>query len=1042
MSHRYLSKGRTLPVVGLRLRARFVAAASIGMACGLAAVVTAVASGASNYEICVVPSGGTQPPGCNVVVSTIGAAKTTVEQNNGSGNVTVELATGTYNLTSPLTLGTADGGQNGNYVTWEAAPSATPVISGSEQVTSWSVYNSGQNIYQANVGVGTNTRNLYVNGVEEPVAGSPIGGSAAVNSSYLTPTSSGFTINNSGLQSQLDALPDQSQIEIEHRGIWTDHYCPVASISGNAIDMAQPCWENNTMGWDTGDTSSGDYIENTLGFLNGSNEWYLDSQTGVLYYKAPSGTSMSGLNVELPLVQSLLDISGSYSSPVQNLTFQGIHFSGSSWTTPSSSTGYADQQQNYFYAGTDPAGYPSFGSCTSGCAQFEAVRGQWSETPGAIQVAAASGLAFAGDTFSDLGSAALGIGEDADANTSGVGLGVQNITVANNTFSQIAATGIMIGGIQEPNASQPTNAQAAVKNVVVENNNISATGTNYLDSDGVEESYTTHAVITNNVIDGTPYDGIGTGFGWGMFDPGGSQDYSNRGTYNYYSVPTTATPQAYTRVTNNVIYNTGLGTGSFACCAGPFYNLSADPFGVVSGNYMYNNNPGQGGLYGDEGTRFTTFEDNVIQGATSWAGINSYSTNNSDDNLFNSNWYNNNATVNSSTGTGSPHYNVVYSNTSVSGTSWPAAASQVISSAGIASGLGYPAPTITTLGQATITVGTAGSYTLFASGSPEPSFTETGALPSGVTFASNGNGTATLSGTPASGSGGTYALSITASNGTGNAANQSFLLTVLAQAPTSSTVDLTGRVTSASTGLPLSGVSVSLYINPTTSTALASTTTSASGSYEMDRVVPGPLQLLDTYHYLVKFVNSAGTVWYNGTAAGATTEADANAIQLEGRLDTAVTGVNAQMAASGGYPTGYNKLVIGSDSLCLDNYGATSNAGAVIDQWTCNGQTNQEFQFVATSGGYGELQIENSGQDVTVLNSSTSQGVPDIVQEPVNGNAASQWLPEQQSGGSYEFKNDNSGLCMDVYGAGNNLGQQLDQWPCKNAPGTNQDFTP
>jgi hypothetical protein len=366
----------------------------------------------------------------------------------------------------------------------------------------------------------------------------------------------------------------------------------------------------------------------------------------------------------------------------------------------------------------------------------------------------------------------------------------------------------------------------------------------------------------------------------------------------------------------------------------------------------------------------------------------------------------------------------------------------VISSAGIASGLGYPAPTITTLGQATITVGTAGSYTLFASGSPEPSFTETGALPSGVTFASNGNGTATLSGTPASGSGGTYALSITASNGTGNAANQSFLLTVLAQAPTSSTVDLTGRVTSASTGLPLSGVSVSLYINPTTSTALASTTTSASGSYEMDRVVPGPLQLLDTYHYLVKFVNSAGTVWYNGTAAGATTEADANAIQLEGRLDTAVTGVNAQMAASGGYPTGYNKLVIGSDSLCLDNYGATSNAGAVIDQWTCNGQTNQEFQFVATSGGYGELQIENSGQDVTVLNSSTSQGVPDIVQEPVNGNAASQWLPEQQSGGSYEFKNDNSGLCMDVYGAGNNLGQQLDQWPCKNAPGTNQDFTP
>jgi len=52
------------------------------------------------------------------------------------------------------------------------------------------------------------------------------------------------------------------------------------------------------------------------------------------------------------------------------------------------------------------------------------------------------------------------------------------------------------------------------------------------------------------------------------------------------------------------------------------------------------------------------------------------------------------------------------------------------------------------------------------------------------------------------------------------------------------------------------------------------------------------------------------------------------------------------------------------------------------------------------------------------------------------------WLPQQQSDGSWQFKNQNSGLCLDVYGAGSNTGQQLDQWPCKNAPGTNQDFNP
>jgi len=86
------------------------------------------------------------------------------------------------------------------------------------------------------------------------------------------------------------------------------------------------------------------------------------------------------------------------------------------------------------------------------------------------------------------------------------------------------------------------------------------------------------------------------------------------------------------------------------------------------------------------------------------------------------------------------------------------------------------------------------------------------------------------------------------------------------------------------------------------------------------------------------------------------------------------------------------------------------------------------------------LQAQNSGLDVAIAGSSTAQGTPDVVQQPVNGSASSLWLAQQQSDGSWQFKNQNSGLCLDVYGAGGNQGQQLDPWPCKNAPGTNQDF--
>jgi hypothetical protein len=152
--------------------------------------------------------------------------------------------------------------------------------------------------------------------------------------------------------------------------------------------------------------------------------------------------------------------------------------------------------------------------------------------------------------------------------------------------------------------------------------------------------------------------------------------------------------------------------------------------------------------------------------------------------------------------------------------------------------------------------------------------------------------------------------------------------------------------------------------------------------------------------------------------------------------------VTPASSSGGGYPSGYHQLVIGDDGLCLDVFGDTSTVGAAVDQWGCNGQSNQQFQFVPVSGGVGELQARNSGQDVAVANSSTAQGSPDIVQQTPNAAANSLWQPVAQSDGSYEFRNQNSGLCLDVYGNGSTAGQQLDQWPCKNGPGTNQDFAP
>ncbi len=123
--------------------------------------------------------------------------------------------------------------------------------------------------------------------------------------------------------------------------------------------------------------------------------------------------------------------------------------------------------------------------------------------------------------------------------------------------------------------------------------------------------------------------------------------------------------------------------------------------------------------------------------------------------------------------------------------------------------------TITSNAATTFTVGTAGTFTVTTSGNPTAALSETGSLPSGVNFADNGDGTGTLSGTPAVGTGGVYSFSITADNGVGSADTQSFTLTVDEAAVVTSadstvfTAGSAGSFTVTTSGYPIAALSES-----------------------------------------------------------------------------------------------------------------------------------------------------------------------------------------------------------------------------------------
>ena len=115
-------------------------------------------------------------------------------------------------------------------------------------------------------------------------------------------------------------------------------------------------------------------------------------------------------------------------------------------------------------------------------------------------------------------------------------------------------------------------------------------------------------------------------------------------------------------------------------------------------------------------------------------------------------------------------------------------------------------PTFTSANVTNFTVGTAGSFTVTATGYPAVTgYTETGSLPNGVAFNTT---TGVLSGTPAAGTGGSYSITFTAANGITPNTTQTFNL-IVDQAPaitsgssTAFTVGTPGSFTVTATGYP------------------------------------------------------------------------------------------------------------------------------------------------------------------------------------------------------------------------------------------------
>jgi hypothetical protein len=232
-----------------------------------------------------------------------------------SSDINVRLRGGTYRLAEPFTLGPADSGANGHRVVYSAYQAERPVFSGARRVSGFSVHDSSRNIYRAAVPPGTASRQLFVNGQRAERARGPLnpGGFTLKDSSFITADPSYRSFANA------------AAVEVVYNRDWKHMRCPLAGITeaaggGSSLNVAPKCFaDNNTSVPNLGFPFNGaglpklegvSWVENAYQLLTKPGQFYLDTAANYLYYLPRPGEDLATAQVELPVLDKVVDLSG------------------------------------------------------------------------------------------------------------------------------------------------------------------------------------------------------------------------------------------------------------------------------------------------------------------------------------------------------------------------------------------------------------------------------------------------------------------------------------------------------------------------------------------------------------------------------------------------------------------------------------------------------------------------------------------------------------------------------------------------------------
>lgn len=489
-------------------------------------------------------------------------------------DIKVILHAGTYELAETVRFDSRDSASNGYHIVYEATEGEQPVISGGRKITGWTEFQDG--IYKTNVG-DLRFRQLYVNDTKAVRARTPNAGEELPRTGMKTGNWTGST-EGQDLRLRIDSkLANGMQARDGAEAIifsgWAESYVRLTDFTAdgtttfaNMKQEEKAILSQRLYPWLS--PSDPYYLENDLSFLDLENEWYLNNETGDLYYK-PAG-SIEDMDIIAPAVETLWEMEGTYDEPIENMEVRGIEFKYSTWLRPND-FGQIDMQAGQYNIKEGPNNQ------------------QWVGRPkAAVYTACTTNLIFERNRLNHLGATALDLH-----------YGTRSSEIIGNVISDISGNGITAAvfsheDVEHHNIYNPEESREINRDDLIANNYITRIGTDYYGTVGIAAGFPQGLTVRNNLITKLPYTGISVGWGW--------TNQSSAMQYNYIGY-------------NEISYAMGE-----LCDGGGIYTISNQPNSQIVNNYIhdiyggkYPNGLPMAAIYLDEGTLGYEVRDNVLE---------------------------------------------------------------------------------------------------------------------------------------------------------------------------------------------------------------------------------------------------------------------------------------------------------------------------------------------------------------------------------------------------------------------------------------------